>query len=54
MYKLSTKRVALILAICLIGIFMAIPNFLPQGTKLPSWWKPKSLGLDLQGGSNLL
>lgn len=54
MYKLSTKRVALILAICLIGIFMAIPNFLPQGTKLPSWWKPISLGLDLQGGSNLL
>ena len=54
MYKLSTKRVAIILAICLIGIFMAIPNFLPQGTKLPSWWKPISLGLDLQGGSNLL
>ena len=54
MYKLSAKRIALILSICLIGIFLAIPNFLPKGTNLPSWWKPISLGLDLQGGSNLL
>lgn len=54
MYKLSSKRIAIILAICLVGFLLAVPNFLPQGTKLPSWWKPISLGLDLQGGSNLL
>lgn len=54
MYKLSAKRIAIILAICFIGLFLAIPNFLPKGTNLPSWWQPISLGLDLQGGSNLL
>ncbi len=54
MYKLSKERVLIILAICLVGIFFAVPNFLPQNIKLPSWWQPVSLGLDLQGGSNLL
>jgi protein-export membrane protein SecD len=54
MYKLSTKRIALIIAICFIGFFLAIPNFLPRDIKIPSWWKTVSLGLDLQGGSNLL
>ena len=54
MYKLSKERVLIILAICLVGIFFAVPNFLPQNMKLPSWWQPVSLGLDLQGGSNLL
>lgn len=54
MYKLSKERVLIILAICLVGIFFAVPNFLPEGTKLPSWWQPVSLGLDLRGGSNLL
>ena len=34
MYKLSSKRIALIIAICLIGCFMAIPNFLPQGVNV--------------------
>ncbi|MDR1025922.1 MAG: protein translocase subunit SecD [Lactobacillus sp.] len=54
MYKLSTSRIALILAICLIGIFLAVPNFIKDTSKLPSWWQPVNLGLDLQGGSNLL
>lgn len=54
MYKLSKERVLIILAICVVGIFFAIPNFIPQSVKLPSWWQPVSLGLDLQGGSNLL
>lgn len=54
MYKLSKNKVLLILAICLAGIFFAVPNFVPAGTKLPSWWQPVSLGLDLRGGSNLL
>ena len=54
MYKLSKFRVMIILAICLVGIFFAIPNIMPKSVKLPGWWQPVSLGLDLQGGSNLL
>ena len=54
MYKLTKERVITILSICVVGIFLAIPNFLPQSVKLPSWWHTVSLGLDLQGGSNLL
>ena len=54
MYKLSKERVLVILAICLVGVFFAIPNIMPKSAKLPSWWQPVSLGLDLQGGSNLL
>lgn len=54
MYKLSKERVLIILAICLVGIFFAVPNIMPKSVKLPSWWQPVSLGLDLQGGSNLL
>lgn len=54
MYKLSKSRVILILAICLAGIFFAIPNMLKDKTSLPKWWQPVNLGLDLQGGSNLL
>lgn len=54
MYKLSKSRVFLILAVCAAGIFFAIPNMLKDKTSLPKWWQPVNLGLDLQGGSNLL
>jgi len=54
MYKLSKERVLIILGICLVGVFLAVPNIMPKSVKLPSWWQPVSLGLDLQGGSNLL
>lgn len=54
MYKLSRSRIITILAICLIGIFFAIPNMVRNKEALPSWWQPVNLGLDLQGGSNLL
>ena len=54
MYKLSRSRIILILAICLIGIFFAVPNMFRDSSKLPSWWQPVNLGLDLQGGSSLL
>jgi len=54
MYKLSKSRVILILAICAAGIFFAIPNMLKNKDSLPQWWQPVNLGLDLQGGSNLL
>lgn len=55
MYKLSLQRIVMILAICLLGIFFAVPNFVKDPkTTLPSWWQPVNLGLDLQGGSSLL
>ena len=54
MYKLSKSRVITILAICAAGIFFAVPNIVPNKDMLPSWWQPINLGLDLQGGSNLL
>ena len=54
MYKLSKSRVITIIAICLAGVFFAIPNIMSDKASLPSWWQPVNLGLDLQGGSNLL
>lgn len=54
MYKLSQSRIMIILAICLLGIFFAVPNMLSDTSRLPKWWQPVNLGLDLQGGSNLL
>ncbi|MBE6452940.1 MAG: protein translocase subunit SecD [Alphaproteobacteria bacterium] len=54
MYKLSKTRVIIIIAICLVGIFFAVPNIVSNKDALPSWWQPINLGLDLQGGSNLL
>ena len=54
MYKLSKSRILIIIAICVLGIFFTIPNFLPNKDALPKWWQPVNLGLDLQGGSNLL
>ncbi len=54
MYKLSKSRVITIIAICLVGVFFAIPNMLNNKDVLPKWWQPVNLGLDLQGGSNLL
>lgn len=32
----------------------AIPNVISNSDALPKWWQPVNLGLDLQGGSNLL
>jgi len=54
MYKLSKSRVITIIAVFLAGVFFAIPNIMSDKTSLPSWWQPVNLGLDLQGGSNLL
>lgn len=55
MYKLSVQRVIMILAVCALGIFFTVPNFVQNAkTVLPSWWQPVNLGLDLQGGSSLL
>jgi protein-export membrane protein SecD len=55
MYKLSLQRIIMILAVCVLGIFFTVPNFVKDAKNtLPSWWQPVNLGLDLQGGSSLL
>lgn len=54
MYKLSLQKILIIVAICLAGVFFAIPNLMQDKTNLPKWWQPVNLGLDLQGGSSLL
>jgi SecD/SecF fusion protein len=53
--QFSPLRTAIIALVSLIGLLMAIPNFLPKD--LQPAWLPKPgivLGLDLQGGSHLL
>jgi len=51
-------KIAVVLAICILGLVFAAPNFLSQeqAEALPTWLPHKqiSLGLDLQGGSHLL
>ncbi len=51
------KRI-LVLAVCLLGVLYAVPNFLPSGSLDggPDWAPGKriNLGLDLQGGAHLL
>lgn len=54
MYKLSLQKILIIVAVCLAGVFFAIPNLIQDKTNLPKWWQPVNLGLDLQGGSSLL
>jgi len=54
MYKLSLQKILIIVAVCLAGVFFAIPNLMQDKTNLPKWWQPVNLGLDLQGGSSLL
>ncbi len=52
-------KIVVILAVCLLGLIYASPNFWRSdnlGTNLPSWipHKTVNLGLDLQGGAHLL
>ncbi len=56
MFNYPKWKIALIGIIAGLGVFFCIPNFLPksQQEKLPEWWQPMTLGLDLQGGSRLL
>ncbi|NOZ32339.1 MAG: protein translocase subunit SecD [Alphaproteobacteria bacterium] len=58
MLKFSLVRTLIIVGATILGLVLAIPNFVPQSALdvLPSW-VPKNkivLGLDLQGGSHLL
>ncbi|MDX2224152.1 MAG: protein translocase subunit SecD [Rhodospirillaceae bacterium] len=56
MLNYSASRIALVIAVCLLGLAFAAPNVLPSGLleRLPRWFKPMELGLDLRGGSYLL
>ena len=42
-----------ILAVCLLGVLLCVPNLFPRAA-LPDWARQFSLGLDLRGGSYLL
>ena len=46
-------KTAAILAVCLLGALLCVPNFFPK-SELPGWARQFSLGLDLRGGSYLL
>lgn len=58
MMGVTRLRAIAVLAICFVGVVMAIPSLLPAEKMAgwPSWlWhKQVSLGLDLQGGSHML
>lgn len=56
MVHISPWKSFAVLGVCLLGLFFASPNYLPDGMKqhLPEWMLPVNLGLDLQGGSQLL
>src|SRR5262245_56656586 len=58
MLHFSRWKIALILLVCFGSLFLSLPNFLnaKQRAKLPSWFPSQTvtLGLDLQGGSQLL
>jgi preprotein translocase subunit SecD len=58
----SRWKILLIIAVCVIGLFYAVPNVIGKDARawmeanLPSWMPHQTvnLGLDLQGGSHLL
>ena len=58
MLQFPAWKMTLVVAVCLIGILYAVPNFFKTefGANLPNFAPGKrvSLGLDLQGGSYLL
>lgn len=61
MFGYPKWRAWTVIVVSALGIFFSIPNFMsPEyyATHVPAsmqkWWRPMTLGLDLQGGSNLL
>ena len=60
MFGYSKIKISVICFVLLIASFFALPNFLPKDmynqvpSSMRSWWKPVTLGLDLQGGSYLV
>jgi protein-export membrane protein SecD len=55
MFFFTPARMWAVLAVCILGALLCLPNFVPQGS-LPSWvpHRTVNLGLDLRGGSYLL
>jgi len=53
MLSFSKLKTTLIWAICVLGVLMSLPNFVPA-ERLPEGLPRFTLGLDLQGGSSLL
>ncbi len=60
MFGYSKIKVAVVGIVLVLGAFFALPNFLPKEvykdvpSSVKSWWRPITLGLDLQGGSYLV
>jgi len=56
MLQFPKWKIVMVLLVALCGAIWSAPNLLPRETtdRMPSWWQPVSLGLDLQGGSYLL
>ena len=61
MFGYPKWRAWAVIIVSVLGIFFSIPNFMSQEyykanvpAKMQKWWHPMTLGLDLQGGSNLL
>lgn len=52
MVNISRFKKYIIMAVCLLGFYLASPNILPANKFIPS--KTVKLGLDLRGGSHLL
>ena len=61
MFGYPKWRAWAVIIVSVLGIFFSIPNFMSTSfyethvpAKMQKWWHPMTLGLDLQGGSNLL
>ena len=61
MFGYPKWRAWTVIIVSVLGIFFSIPNFMSPEyyashvpAKMQEWWRPMTLGLDLQGGSNLL
>ena len=56
MFNYPKWKIVLTGVLCALGIIFCIPNLLSraQVEKLPEWYRPMNLGLDLRGGSQLL
>ena len=60
MFGYSKIKVIIVSVVLVLAAFFALPNFMPKEmynqfpSSIRSWWKPVTLGLDLQGGSYLV
>jgi len=60
MFGYSRIKMAIVGFVLVLGVFFALPNILPTEMynavprSMKAWWKPVTLGLDLQGGSYLV